>query len=272
MSLVIDPSDTSGPAEEAPAGTVRTQSRLIRDRLIVIAAVLALWEIAGRTIIDPLWVSRPGLVVERLYAMALSGEALKHLGRTSAEAGLGLALAFLVGIPLGLAMARFKYATSVSEPFIMVLYSLPRVALAPLFIIWFGIDLFSKVMMAFSMVLFIFILNVHEGLKTIDRDLIDLFKTMRAPRTYVTRKVLLPWLVPWIVAALRIGVGLSLIGAVVGELIGASSGLGWYIERAGGRLDTTGVFTGLTLLSVIAVTGNLVVTRLEKHFSSWKPS
>jgi NitT/TauT family transport system permease protein len=274
MSLVIDPSDTSGSTEAAPAPArpVRTQSRLIRDRLIVVVAVLALWEIAGRTFIDPLWLSRPGLVIERLYAMALSGEALKHLGRTSAEAALGLALAFLVGIPLGLAMARFKYATSVAEPFIMVLYSLPRVALAPLFIIWFGIDLFSKVMMAFSMVLFIFMLNVHEGLKTIDRDLIDLFKTMRAPRTYVTRKVLLPWLVPWIVAALRIGVGLSLIGAVVGELIGASSGLGWYIERAGGRLDTTGVFTGLTLLSIIAVTGNLLVTRLEKHFSSWKPS
>ena len=113
MSLAIDPSDTSGPAEApAPVRPVRTQSRLIRDRLIVVVVVLAFWEIAGRTFIDPLWLSRPGLVIERLYAMALSGEALKHLGRTSAEAGLGLALAFLV-IPLGLAMARFKYATSV---------------------------------------------------------------------------------------------------------------------------------------------------------------
>jgi NitT/TauT family transport system permease protein len=274
MSLVIKPSETFGSAAEAAAPTRpnRTRSRLIRDRLIVVFVILALWEIAGRYFIDPIWLSRPGLVIERLYAMTLSGEALKHLERTSAEAALGLVLALLVGIPLGLAMARFKYAASVAEPFIMGLYSLPRVALAPLFIIWFGIDLFSKVMMAFSMVLFVFMLNVHEGLKTIDRDLIDLFKTMRAPRTYVTRKVLLPWLVPWIVAALRIGIGLSLIGAVVGELIGASSGLGWYIERAAGRLDTTGVFTGLALLSIISVAGNLVVTRLEKHFSSWRPS
>ena len=273
MSLVKT-SDALGSVEEtaAPARSLWTRSKLVRDRLIVVFVVLALWEIAGRYFFDPIWLSRPGLVIERLYAMTLSGEALKHLERTSTEAALGLVLAFLVGIPLGLAMARFKYATSVAEPFIMGLYSLPRVALAPLFIIWFGIDLFSKVMMAFSMVLFIFMLNVHEGLKTIDRDLIDLFKTMRAPRAYVTRKVLLPWIVPWIVAALRIGVGLSLIGAVVGELIGASAGLGWYIERAAGRLDTTGVFTGLTLLSIIAVTGNLAVTRLEKHFSSWRPS
>lgn len=274
MSLTEKSSGSLSSVEEAstPERPTPTNLRLIRDRLIAIAAILVLWEIAGRYFVDPIWLSRPGLVIERLFAMSLSGEALRHVARTTTEAALGLTLAFAVGIPLGLAMARFKYATSVAEPFIMVLYSLPRVALAPLFIIWFGIDLFSKVMMAFSMVLFIFILNVHEGLKTVDRDLIDLFKTMRASRTYVTRKVLLPWLAPWIVAALRIGVGLSLIGAIVGELIGASSGLGWYIERAGGRLDTTGVFTGLVLLALVAVVGNLIVTRLEKHFSSWRRS
>jgi len=197
---------------------------------------------------------------------------VRHTHTTLTEAALGLLLAFTIGVPIGIAMARFRYAHAVAEPFIMALYSLPRVALAPLFIIWFGIDLFSKVMMSFSTVLFIFMLNIHEGLKTIDKDLLELFRTMKAPRGYVLRKVILPWLVPWVIASLRIGIGLSLIGAVVAELIGSSAGLGWYIEYSAGRLDTTGVFAGLVLLTVIAVVGNLIVGAFERHYSSWRPS
>ncbi len=243
---------------------------LLRDRVLLFAIILGAWEAAGQLGVDPIWVSRPSLIAERLWALALTGELWSHASRTVTEAGLGLALAFVVGVPIGIAMARYKYANSVAEPLVLGLYSLPRVALAPLFIIWFGIDLFSKVMMAFSTVLFVFMLNVHEGLKTIDRDLVDLFRTMRASRSFVTRRVLLPWVVPWMIAGLRLGVGLSLIGAVVGELIGSSAGLGWYIERSAGHLDTTGVFTGLVTLMAIAMIGNAAVGWLERRFSSWR--
>jgi NitT/TauT family transport system permease protein len=246
--------------------------RLMRDRVLLFIAIVALWEFAGTYLINTLWISRPSLIAERLVALAASGELLKHTTRTVSEAGLGLALAFAVGVPIGIAMARYKYANSVVEPFLLGIYSLPRVALAPLFIIYFGIDLFSKVMMAFSTVLFIFMFNVHEGLKTVDQDLIDLLRTMRASRFYVTRKVLLPWIVPWLIASLRIGVGLALIGAVVGELIGSAAGLGWYIERTGGQLDTTGVFAGLATLMAVAMAANFVVGALSRRFSSWRPS
>ncbi len=270
MSAIIQ----SGQAGIGLAGLVgrRVRLGLIRDRILLFAVLVGGWEVLSHTVVDPLWISRPSLIAERLVALAASGELWRNTQRTLLEAVLGLALAFAVGVPLGIAMARYKYGHAVAEPFIMALHSLPRVALAPLFIIWFGIDLFSKVMMAFSTVLFIFMLNVHEGLKTIDRDLLDLLRTMRAPRLYVTRKVLLPWIVPWLIASLKIGVGLALIGAVVGELIGSSAGLGWYIEKSAGRLDTTGVFAGLVLLMGIAVAGNLVVARIERRFSSWRPS
>lgn len=246
--------------------------RLLRDRLMVFALILALWEGIRFLGVNPLWMSNPSAVGARLIEMAGSGELFRHMYTTLTEAALGLLLAFIIGVPIGILMARFRYAHAVAEPFIMALYSLPRVALAPLFIIWFGIDLFSKVMMSFSTVLFIFMLNIHEGLKTIDKDLLELFRTMKAPRGYVLRKVILPWLVPWVIASLRIGIGLSLVGAVVAELIGSSSGLGWYIEYSAGRLDTTGVFAGLVLLTVIAVAGNLLVGLLERHYSSWRPS
>ncbi|MEO9339660.1 ABC transporter permease [Mesorhizobium sp. SB112] len=274
MTAIDGTRETSPQALERPSLLSRIsgsgRARLIRDRILVFAAIMIAWEGAGWLGVSQIWSSSPTLVAERLISLAASGDLWRHMQRTLLEAGLGLALAFAVGVPIGMAMARFKYANSVAEPFIMALYSLPRVALAPLFIIWFGIDLFSKVMMAFSTVLFIFMLNIHEGLKTIDRDLVDLFRTMKAPRHYVARKVLLPWLVPWVIASLRIGVGLALIGAVVAELIGASAGLGWYIEHSAGRLDTTGVFAGLTSLTFIAVAGNLIVGALERKFSSWR--
>jgi len=253
-------------------GEGRPRARLLRDRILLFCALVLLWEVAGRYWLEPVWISRPSLISERLAAMGLSGDLFVHTWTTLTEASLGLALAFVVGLPVGIAMARYKYANEVAGPFVMALYSLPRVALAPLFIIWFGIDLFSKVFMAFSTVIFIFMLNVHEGLKTIDRDLLDLFRTMRAPRVYVMRKVMLPSLVPWLIASLRIGVGLALVGAVVAELIGASAGLGWYIERSAGRMDTTGVFAGLVALGVIAIVGNLMVDALDRRFSTWRPA
>jgi NitT/TauT family transport system permease protein len=278
VAVLTQPASTPDVAEQAGPGETKASRRsdrswrLVRDRLITLAVILGAWEALGRFGVDPIWISRPSLIAERLWSLALEGELWRNTQRTLVEASLGLALAFAVGVPVGIAMARYRYANAVAEPFIMSLYSLPRVALAPLFIIWFGIDLFSKVMMAFSTVLFIFMLNVHEGLKTIDRDLIDLFRTMRASRPYLTRKVLLPWIVPWIIASLRIGVGLSLVGAVVGELLGASAGLGWYIEKSAGRLDTTGVFVGLVMLTVLATIGNVLVARLEARFSGWRPA
>lgn len=243
--------------------------RLIRDRLVLLLVLVAVWELLGRYVLDEIWVSRPSLVLDRLLQLHASGKLWLHMQKTVLASVLGLLLAFGVGLPLGILMAHAKYAYAVAEPFVAGLNSLPRVALAPLFIIWFGIDLFSKVMMSFSTVLFVFMLNVHQGLKTVDPDLLDLMRTMKAPSGYITRKVLIPWIVPWIFASLRIGTGMALIGAVVGELIGASAGLGWYIQYSAGRLDTTGVFAGITALLVIAVIANSVVARLEQHYSSW---
>lgn len=251
---------------------LRPSVSLARDRIVLLAILLGIWEITATWFVDPLWIGQPSLIGVRLWDMAISGSLWLHAWTTLLEAGLGLLLAFVVGVPIGIMMARFKYGASVVEPYVMALYSMPRVALAPLFIIWFGIDLLSKVMMAFSIVVFIFILNIHEGLKTIDKDLIDLFRTMRAPSHYVTRKVLIPWIEPWIIAAMRLAIGAALIGAIVAELIGSSKGLGWYIENSAGRLDTTGVFAGLTVLVIIAALANSAVGWLERRRLGWRSS
>src|ERR1700727_1510957 len=132
------------------------------------------------------------------------------------------------------------------------------------------IGLIATVMMSFSMVVFVFILNVTEGIRTVDPDMVDLMRTMRAPKSYILRKVTIPSIVPWLIASFRIGIGLSLVGAVVGELIGANRGLGWYVVRAGGQLDTTGVFAGLFLLMLIAMIANQIIFMIEQRALHWR--
>ncbi|NYE26343.1 ABC transporter permease [Pigmentiphaga litoralis] len=251
-------------------GALTAARRLLVQQIALLLVILAVWEAAGAWLVDPFWSSRPSLIAERLWILAGTGDLWIHLSTTISEAGIGLAMGCGVGIALGLLMARFDRATRVAEPLFMGLYSLPRVALAPLFVLWFGIGLLAKVMMSFSMVVFVFVLNVLEGIRSLDRDPIDLLRTMRASPWYIARRVLLPAVLPWIAAAFRIAVGLSLIGAVVGELIGSSSGLGWYIEKSAGQLDTTGVFAGIISLLIVAMVANLLVTLVFRKLTGWR--
>lgn len=243
---------------------------ILSQQILFILALLLVWQAAGSWFIDPFWVSRPGDIAQRLWQLALNGDLWRHTAATLSEAGIGLLLGALVGIVLGLALARFRRVASVVEPLLMGLYSLPRVALAPLFVLWFGIGLSARVMMSFSMVLFVFMLNVLEGVRSLDRDHIDLMRTMRASPGYILRRVMLPAILPWIAAAMRIAVGLALIGAVVGELIGSSEGVGWYIENAAGQLDSTGVFTGIIILLVLAMIANSLIARIFRRMTEWR--
>jgi NitT/TauT family transport system permease protein len=239
-------------------------------RLALIIGLLLIWEFSAGRLFNEFWSSRPSLIGERLATLFASGEIWRHLGATVSEALLGLLLGAVVGTPIGILLARYRRAAEVADPFVMGLYGLPRVALAPMFILWFGISLLAKVMMSFSMVVFVFILNVTEGIRTIDPDMVDLMRTMRAPGSYILRKVTIPSIVPWLMASFRIGIGLSLVGAVVGELIGANRGLGWYVLRAGGQLDTTGVFTGLLILMLVAMIANQIIFLIERTVLHWR--
>jgi NitT/TauT family transport system permease protein len=260
-----------GPARDG-AGASKAGISTWLWRLGLIAGVLLVWEFSAGHLFNEFWSSRPSLIGERLLALFKTGEIWRHLDATVSEALLGLLLGALVGTPVGIALARYRRAAEIVDPFVMGLYGLPRVALAPMFILWFGISLFAKVMMSFSMVVFVFILNVTEGIRNLDPDMVDLMRTMRAPKSYVLRKVTIPSIVPWLLASFRIGVGLSLVGAVVGELIGANRGLGWYVLRAGGQLDTTGVFTGLLVLMLVAMMANQVIFLIERRALHWRPA
>lgn len=226
---------------------------------------VAAWEIAATWFIDPFWIGKPSAIAARLWTETVDGDMLGHTTITLYHAVTGLLLSLIIGVPIGVLFALRPFVADTVEPYFLGFYSLPRVALAPLFILWFGIGSISKIMMAFSMVVFIVILNTHEGLRGVDRDLMDMMKSMRAKRLYIFRKVLLPSIVPWIFASVRIGVGLALVGAVIGELLGANRGLGWYVEHSAGRVDIIGVFSGLVVLALLGMMLNEIVKVIERR-------
>jgi NitT/TauT family transport system permease protein len=222
------------------------------------------WEFASGRLVNDFWISRPTLIGERLWELAISGDLWWHASATGWQALLGLLLGLVVGVAFGVAFAALPRLAEALDPLVMALYSVPRIAFAPLFIIWFGIGLFSKVMMAFSMAVFVILLNTHQGLKEVDKDLLDLVQSMRASRWYRFSRIQFPAVLPWIFGGIRIAIGLALIGSVLGELLGSNRGLGWYVERAGGTLDTTGVFAGLVALMALAIIANESVRVLER--------
>jgi NitT/TauT family transport system permease protein len=227
------------------------------------AALLIVWELAATFFVDPFWIGDPSLIAVRLWNVFVEGDMLTHTGVTLGHAVAGLLASLIVGVPIGILFAANRFVAATLEPYFLAFYSLPRVALAPLLILWFGIGSLSKIMMAFSMVVVVVILNTYEGVRSVDRDLLDMLRAMRASRAYTLRKVLLPSIVPWVFASMRVGIGLALVGAVIGELVGANRGLGWYVELAAGRIDIVGVFTGLVVLAILGMSLNAIVKAIE---------
>jgi NitT/TauT family transport system permease protein len=175
-----------------------------------------------------------------------------------------------VGVVGGVVLGSWKRLSDAADPVIMGFYSLPRVSLAPLFIIWLGIGLFAKVALVASVVLFVVLFNVREGVRAIDREVVDAFRSMNASRTAMVRYVVVPSLVPWLLAAIRIGIGMALIGAVVAEMVGSARGLGWYVMHTSGVYDITGSITALVVLMLLAMIFNAVLARVERQMLHWR--
>jgi NitT/TauT family transport system permease protein len=242
----------------------------LADKAIAAIATLVAWQLIADYWVGRKWISSPLQVGERVWTLLLDGTLLIHAWQTFQEAILGLVLGTVIGAVTGMMLGRYKRASDAVDPIVMGLYSLPRVSLAPLFIIWLGIGLSAKVALCASIVLFVVLFNIREGMKTIDQDLIDAFRSMKASRAHMMRYVVLPSLVPWLITSVRISIGLSLIGAVVGEMMGASRGLGWYVNYATGVYDITGSITALFVLGVMAMGFNAVVSAVEKNVLSWR--
>lgn len=245
-------------------------AELWAGRLTVGVILFGLWEITSGRLFNDFWISRPSFIFGRIFEMAQSGDLWFHLQTTLEETLIGLAIGMVVGTVAGVALGFSGPFAAWVFPYLMAIYSLPKVALAPLFVVWFGIGLLSKVLMVTTMVVFVALYNAYEGVRNIDPDLLDMMKTLRAGRGMTLIWVIFPSIATWVLTSLRLGIGLSLIGSVIAELVGANRGIGYYITKSAGTLDTTGIFAGLFIIMIVAVVLEAGVVGLEKRLLRYR--
>ena len=268
---VTRPAAAPTPGPRWPAALARAVfSRVTLYRVLILVVLGGIWELVSLWVGDT-WVSTPLQVLRRYRDLLADGTLVSNSLVTLREAGIGLVLGTAIGLAVGILVARAPRSLSRAiDPYILGAYSLPRVALAPFFILWFGIGLTSKVALVVSVVGFVVLFNVRQGIGAIDPVMIDALRSMRAGRWQMTRFVVVPSVVPWLMAAIKISVGMALVSAVVGELIGSTEGLGWYMTQATNQFDITGGITALLTMAILAMLMYAVVGVIERRICRWQ--
>lgn len=239
-------------------------------RVLFLVVLVIVWQFASGRIASPLFISSPLAVVKRLGDWINDGSLWFHTAITLQETLLGLLYGALVGIVAGLILGILPPIAKILDPFVIALYSIPKVALAPLFILWFGIGVEMKVILAAVTVFFLVFLNTLTGVREVDQNLINAVILMGGRRRDIVFKVIIPSATGYILTGLRIAIPYALIGAVIGELIASNRGLGYLIYSSVSDFDTAGVFAALLVLTVIAGLLNMVVNFIDHHTSRWK--
>jgi NitT/TauT family transport system permease protein len=233
-------------------------------------AFLGLWQYASDRWIDPFFVSNPADVAIRLWEWLLDGTIVGTAIETLLSAAYGFLLGGAVGIVLALLLGRIFWLDEIIRPFLTALYSLPRLALVPLFIIWLGIGAAMKITLTSVIVFFIVFYTTYAGVRDVPASLINLLRTMGASRFDIVRKVILPSAGVFMFTGLQVSVPYAVTGAVFGELVVGSSGLGWLLRRSQNNLDSTGVFAGLIVIMCVAGAISFCVTMLQRLTSKWR--
>jgi NitT/TauT family transport system permease protein len=242
-------------------------------QLAVFGLLVGVWQaLAAFNLIDPFFFSRPSAIAAKIWEWLLGGYIWPHLAVTLLEALLAFVIGAMLGIAAGLAFARIELLAAVFDPYIRILNALPRVILAPIFILWFGLGVASKVALGVTLVFFVVFFNTFQGIREVDPVVRNNARMLQASDRQMLRYVYLPSAMAWIFSSLHTSIGFALVGAVVGEYIGASRGIGYVVAQAQGVFDTTGVFAGLILTSAVVLCIDLAINRLERHLLRWRPS
>jgi NitT/TauT family transport system permease protein len=232
--------------------------------------LLLAWQGASGRLIDNFFISNPIDVAVRLYRWIADGSIFMHLAATVYATAMGFVIGSVGGAILGVWLGVSPTASRLLNPYLNALNALPKVALAPLFVLWFGLGIESKIALAAMLVLFLVFLNTFAGVREVDQDLIDAARLMRATRTQVVTKVVIPSAMSWVFAGLKIAMPYALIGAVLGEMIAANRGLGYLVQFSGSQFDTAGVFAVLIVIALLAVALNYLVELVQGRIERWR--
>jgi NitT/TauT family transport system permease protein len=242
------------------------------SRIALALAVLLIWELASNRWISDFWISSPTQIAAAFMKMWTSGGLMRHLYSTVAEALTGFAIGAALGMFVGVILGANRVIAKIFDPYLVGFYSLPRVALIPLFILWFGIGFQTKVIYTSILVFFPVFLNTLSGIRDVNQDLIDVIRVMGASRMDAIRKILVPSALAWLFAGLRISAPYALVGAIVAEMFTSNVGLGYLISFFANQLDTAGLFATLAITTVLGLLLNGMVGKIEKRLLRWRPA
>lgn len=240
--------------------------------LIILSGFLLMWEIGVRSeSLDPFFYSSPTVVWGVLINLFSSGEIYPHMIITFKEAFLGFVFGTVLGVVFAFVLGKFKVIADILDPIIVAIYGMPKLALGPLFILWFGLGIKSKIILAALMVFFQVFFTTYSGFKNVDINLIKTTRMFGASELQVMKKIILPSCFPWIVTGIRVGIANAMMGAIVGEFMGSYGGLGWLVQNSSQSFDIATLLAAIFILMIIMVTMDYLLKYFESRLIKWKP-
>ncbi|WP_316192375.1 MULTISPECIES: ABC transporter permease [unclassified Bradyrhizobium] len=250
---------------------------LLALQLLVAVVIIALWQlfstvpVFGRILLPPFFFSNPLDVFAQVIDWFATGAIWKHLAITLWESILAFVIGSLGGVLVGFWFARKPLVAAVFDPYVKMANALPRVVLAPIFTLWLGLGIWSKVALGVTLVFFIVFFNVYQGVKEVSTVVRDNARMLGMNERQLMRHVYWPSALSWMFSSLHTSVGFAVVGAVVGEYLGSAAGLGYLIQQAEGVFDVAGVFAGMFVLSAFVILIDIGVTLVERRLLMWRP-
>jgi NitT/TauT family transport system permease protein len=254
-----------------------TRPVLLLCQVLVAVVVIGLWHlfttvpVFGRILLPPFFFSNPWDVGSQIVSWFASGIIWKHLGITLLESVLAFVIGSTLGVLIGFWFARQPRLAAIFDPYVKMANALPRVVLAPIFALWLGLGIWSKVALGVTLVFFIVFFNVYQGVKEVSPTVLANGRMLGMSERQLMRHVFWPSALSWMFSSLHTAVGFAVVGAVVGEYLGSAAGLGYVIQQAEGTFDVAGVFAGMFVLSAFVIAIDILVTMVEKRLLVWKP-
>ena len=234
--------------------------------------VLATYPIFGHVVLPPFFFSNPVDVAKQIVDWFASGVIWKHLWVTLEESMLAFVIGSIGGVLVGFWFARQPRTAAVFDPYVKMANALPRVVLAPIFTLWLGLGIWSKVALGVTLVFFIVFFNVYQGVKEVSPTVLANARMLGMNERQLMRHVYWPSALSWMFSSLHTSVGFAVVGAVVGEYLGSAAGLGYLIQQAEGMFDVAGVFAGMFVLAAFVIVIDTIVTMVERRLLVWRPA
>lgn len=240
-------------------------------RFGLFVGVMFLWWFASGRWVDRLFFSDPVAIWNEFFRLLGNGQLLYHIQFTVTEVLAGYAWGVSLGLLAAFILSQMPSVHKMIEPFLVMFYAIPRVALAPLIIMWFGIGITSKIVLAATLVFFIVFMNTIAGIRAVSPQLISIARMMGASQSQLMTKIVLWAALPYILTALRLTIPTAMIGAIIGEFISSNRGIGWLVSAASSQYNTAGVFAGIFALLIVVAVLDLAVGGLEAYLLRWRP-